>query len=502
MAQRLSSGFQTLQDTACSISERYPSIAFLGFAFWLAWQRVVCPVMWRPEAMWAPLVADQLYVVCAHATIPGTVAATLALCAALEGRAGAFFSSTRSAVAGGLLACVGSTGMLVSLACAAPFEAFAVLALVASVGMGLLMVRCILLFGLLAPTKVLLVVSMSWAFSFTVDILFRGMPLCVTAPTFCLIPAVCCVLLLLGDVRGPQSHDHRARPNPPRSFWQFVFTVFLVSFVAETVVYFNSSNETGQLALMYYADIAVLFLSTALLVYAVALPRSYNYGKLYYPTVFVVMILLGILFVFPRGEARALVTAHVAYQLFGLLVWCLFSCVAHQTKASPLKVFGFGYALQLAGGFLGYVAGGQLSRAFDLSATNVLTVYLVIAMLVLALSLAVYPPRAMDDLLLTIPDEDSADPVAPTRADLWTLTCEQLARDAALTARENQVLVLLTHGRGSVFISESLGIAISTVYTHTRNIYSKVGVHSREELMALVDAQASKKAGGPQDRQP
>lgn len=93
----------------------------------------------------------------------------------------------------------------------------------------------------------------------------------------------------------------------------------------------------------------------------------------------------------------------------------------------------------------------------------------------------------MHDLLVAIPDEDAEGPAAPVATDAWTLMCSRLADEGSLTAREREVMMLLVRGRGSVYISEHLGVTLSTVYTHTRNLYRKFGVHSREELMGLVD---------------
>lgn len=39
----------------------------------------------------------------------------------------------------------------------------------------------------------------------------------------------------------------------------------------------------------------------------------------------------------------------------------------------------------------------------------------------------------------------------------------------------------------STFIAENLGISENTVRTHVRHIYEKLGVSSREELIAYVD---------------
>jgi DNA-binding NarL/FixJ family response regulator len=59
-----------------------------------------------------------------------------------------------------------------------------------------------------------------------------------------------------------------------------------------------------------------------------------------------------------------------------------------------------------------------------------------------------------------------------------------------LTAKEAEVLPMLRDGRSNAQIALSLQVGIETVRTHTRNIYRKLGVSSRRELLAQVRAPA------------
>ena len=55
-----------------------------------------------------------------------------------------------------------------------------------------------------------------------------------------------------------------------------------------------------------------------------------------------------------------------------------------------------------------------------------------------------------------------------------------------LTAREREVLALLSRGATSQSIADALGIAPNTVRTHVQNILSKLQVHSRLEAVAFA----------------
>ena len=56
-----------------------------------------------------------------------------------------------------------------------------------------------------------------------------------------------------------------------------------------------------------------------------------------------------------------------------------------------------------------------------------------------------------------------------------------------LTAQEGRVLSLCSKGKNARSISEELGVSLNTTKSHMRVIYSKMGIHSQQELIKLVD---------------
>lgn len=64
---------------------------------------------------------------------------------------------------------------------------------------------------------------------------------------------------------------------------------------------------------------------------------------------------------------------------------------------------------------------------------------------------------------------------------------EFLQQSYELSAREKEVLILLAQGRTVPYIGERLFIAPSTVESHKKRIYRKLDVHSKQDLMDLVE---------------
>ncbi len=55
-----------------------------------------------------------------------------------------------------------------------------------------------------------------------------------------------------------------------------------------------------------------------------------------------------------------------------------------------------------------------------------------------------------------------------------------------LSSRENEVLNELIDGRTNLEISENLSVALSTVKKHVYNIFNKIGVNSRAQLLNFI----------------
>jgi DNA-binding CsgD family transcriptional regulator len=62
-----------------------------------------------------------------------------------------------------------------------------------------------------------------------------------------------------------------------------------------------------------------------------------------------------------------------------------------------------------------------------------------------------------------------------------------VAKEYFLTARETEILELLARGRNSAAIQDKLVLSRNTIKTHVKNIYAKLGVHSQQELIDLVE---------------
>jgi DNA-binding NarL/FixJ family response regulator len=63
---------------------------------------------------------------------------------------------------------------------------------------------------------------------------------------------------------------------------------------------------------------------------------------------------------------------------------------------------------------------------------------------------------------------------------------EEMARLGTLTRRERQILQLAASGRSGKEIAGSIDVSANTVRTHLQNVYAKLDVHSRLDLVSFA----------------
>ncbi len=76
--------------------------------------------------------------------------------------------------------------------------------------------------------------------------------------------------------------------------------------------------------------------------------------------------------------------------------------------------------------------------------------------------------------------------VTLAKDDSWPSTAAPGSSKRPLTPREREVVTLIAMGRETGQIAEELHVSPETVRTHVRNAMSKLGAHTRAQLVALA----------------
>lgn len=86
-----------------------------------------------------------------------------------------------------------------------------------------------------------------------------------------------------------------------------------------------------------------------------------------------------------------------------------------------------------------------------------------------------------------------ADAAAAEKA-LRQQACQAIAQDASLTDRETVVLELVSLGYTVARMAQERGVSENTVRTHTKGLYRKLDVHSKQEVIELVESRMTEVA--------
>ena len=86
-------------------------------------------------------------------------------------------------------------------------------------------------------------------------------------------------------------------------------------------------------------------------------------------------------------------------------------------------------------------------------------------------------------MITMLPD---VDPKAPSTKS-WMDACAEIAKVHQLSPRETEVFMMLGKGRNAEYIQGKLVISLHTAKSHISNIYQKLGVHSIQEMLDLIE---------------
>lgn len=169
------------------------------------------------------------------------------------------------------------------------------------------------------------------------------------------------------------------------------------------------------------------------------------------------------------------VARETGFVLFLASAWIALAQSARQrdvsaTFAAAVLVAGCGVA-----GLLGLYGPQFLGGLLNYMGAILFTLYLVIVVVVSTASQHAGGPTPA-----------ASDAPIPDLGRMVEERCEQVAREHNLTPREGEIVLYLGRGHSYAYIANALTVSENTVRTHVRNIYRKLGVTSREELLAVV----------------
>jgi DNA-binding CsgD family transcriptional regulator len=311
-------------------------------------------------------------------------------------------------------------------------------------------------------------------------------PLYVLTPIVALMLTRRFIIQLLDAVRASDVPADRAITRPS-SYLPFGHPIFLCWFMFRLVYgYSLSFNETTGTPLMTFLGFVPL---VVIVLYMLVARRVFNPDRLF--SCALLLVITGLMLVpsaamlYP-GTINNILAAGVT--LADVTLWFVLMALGSRNRLGAVGVIAWGSSLALVGIDVG-AAIGRLTNML-LAETNGSLGVPVITATITTLMLAYALIGLKDFSFKTTIGEVQPDREVVVPA-ITVVELEQRAQCLAerhhLTPRETEVLTLLMRGRSINYITDELVVSRNTVKAHVKHIYTKLNVHTHQQIIDLVE---------------
>ncbi|NLG09904.1 MAG: hypothetical protein GX562_00010 [Coriobacteriaceae bacterium] len=497
----------------------WPGLRYLSLGVWLAWAFLAYSgTMWLSDVEVDGGNLSNMYIIST-----GSFALICLLAPFFQRPVQMILSSRRNLLCAGLLTVIGSLAIILAGPYyLAAYWLFVLGDILTGVGTAFIALKIGELYGELKPQKALVYTALS---QLVIVVIYftalggefyhpiEGGPSLAGIISLVLLPMIAAFLVSTcpstpnhiegePDENSPEEY-YREIKSLSTVFWKFLIAIFIFTTASSVIngLIVSSSPLSITLAGSNSLMLLRIVMSVLFLFFALRVVKQINFGKLY----LLLMVLIAILV----ATSTLLESMGISFQIiigfisntFDFVVWCLLAFIVYQRRISSITVFGLGRGVFMVGSTLGWYLGAQLMPG--LIGDNLTTViYIVLALLILLCATLVFSERDFDRLISPITEAEltlkdltrdldlsSEDPTDEPRnhARPFIQACTRMGQIARLSAREQNIFELLALGRGSENIAKRLSISLNTARTHTQNVYTKLNVHSRQELIELVE---------------
>lgn len=434
------------------------------------------------------------------------VALTLVLAGAFDRATGRFLESKLSLYALPFGVCASTLLMPLAGLEGAAGAAFVGLAGVLSgVFSGLFLIRFGMSFSLLPMRSIVTGAASAHVLStllFALFLLFQPFEACVFAAS---MPLIAAALLELGmkniglaQQEAPCPLDQQAPIEDPLEHRDWAHLVARLGLCALLVGFANEAVRTlymqmglaGNGGANYAFTQALVAFGVTVGAIAIALillnSKSERMAKNCYHAISVFLIIGTLLLLMPLIYSESSVylpyAANAAsYQCFSLFMWVIVTGICNRYASIRIRTFSFARAAWAIGPLLGLLLGRFVLHEHGIQLVSAFPVMLVATLVILLVSSAVFTESDLLKAMDIIPLE---------RKRRFQEKCLKVVDRYGLTERETEILIMFAKGRNLPYVQEQLCLSKSTVSTHRQHIYQKLGIHSQQELINLVQETA------------
>lgn len=198
----------------------------------------------------------------------------------------------------------------------------------------------------------------------------------------------------------------------------------------------------------------------------------------------IIIALLALALLGEAGELVSLTLVTTARDLIQLLLMLMLLEMAHYAKTHPIVVFGVGRGLYSLSLLLGVILDHEIGVIDSAVTFNINIVFFVVVCIVLFLSIRSF--KAACQIAASEEDPKSSNEAMESGTAFIDARVDKLGDEYGLTSREMEIAKLLCRGRTIGYAAGTLFISENTVKWHCKQLYVKLDVHNRQELLTKI----------------
>lgn len=190
------------------------------------------------------------------------------------------------------------------------------------------------------------------------------------------------------------------------------------------------------------------------------------------------VLLLPAALVYPNLDPRIPLTVNTSfYNCFGMFMWLVIASLCRQHSSLCVRIVALTRGMWAMGPLIGLLTARLSMQLFGVSLESTFLIMVAGVIAVFTAANAVFDSSVLLQALDIIPSE---------RRQRFQEKCRAVVERYGLTEREGEVMTLFAKGRNLDYIKDELCLSKSTVSTHRQHIYQKLGVHSLQEMLDLI----------------
>ncbi len=290
------------------------------------------------------------------------------------------------------------------------------------------------------------------------------------------------------DARAPIAEEYSAPvfKGALSTLWRPILGTAILSFMSGLMLQVTTRQDIPLSTFQQTSLVTQAVVVGALLLPALFVKNRPSLGSVYkvaLPLSAAGFLLLPLIWNGVGGLANA--CAQLGTLVAGIILWCMLANAVHDTKLPAALLFSCSLmctsAAQLTGTLVGFLHADTIGQGdLELTAVALVAVYLV-AMV----SMFLFKDKNLQGV--DAATDASIIPVAERLGDALEVRCGVLAQTYGFTPREAEILVYLGQGRTARAVSEKLVVSENTVKYHIKSIYQKLDVHTRDEVIDLIE---------------